>query len=284
MGVSVHMLHNSPLRYPGGKAKLSNFFQRVIESNNLNDGIYLEPYAGGAGIGLFLLYNEYVKKIIINDLNKSIYSFWYSVINHNDEFCHQIEDTPLTIEEWKRQKEIQESSSSILELGFSTFYLNRTNHSGIINGGVIGGLEQKGKWGISSRYNKNDLIERIRMVKRYSDRISIYNEDAIDFLTSKVNNFPKKSLIYIDPPYYAKGNNLYQDDYKKDDHFKLSRQIQLIDAYWILTYDFHDDIRSYYKKFRQREYSLNYSASKRIKGKELMIFSHSLKIPRGSII
>ena len=126
MGVSVHMLYNSPLRYPGGKAKLSNFFQRVIESNNLYDGVYIEPYAGGAGIGLFLLYNEYVKRIIINDLNKSIYSFWYSIINHNDEFCRQIEDTPLTIEEWKRQKEIQESSSSILELGFSTFYLNRT--------------------------------------------------------------------------------------------------------------------------------------------------------------
>jgi len=98
------MYFNSPLRYPGGKSKLSRYIKEIIDKNKLNDGVYIEPFAGGAGLALNLLYNEYVSKIILNDLSKPIYSFWYSVINYNDELCNLILNTPLDLKEWKKQK------------------------------------------------------------------------------------------------------------------------------------------------------------------------------------
>ena len=137
----------SPLRYPGGKKKLVNYFKEIVVKNDLCGGVYVEPFAGGASIALSLLIDGYVSKIIINDFDRSIYAFWHSILNRTEEFCKLIEETPITIEVWKKQKEIQKEKNryDLLSLGFSTFFLNRTNRSGILKAGVIGGLNQNGK-------------------------------------------------------------------------------------------------------------------------------------------
>ena len=85
----------SPLRYPGGKGKLTDFFHAIIEENNLSDGYYVEPYAGGASVALSLLFNEYVSKIIINDFDRSIYAFWFSVLNETRKLCELILKTKV---------------------------------------------------------------------------------------------------------------------------------------------------------------------------------------------
>jgi DNA adenine methylase len=280
------MYFNSPLRYPGGKSKLSRYIRDIIDKNKLNDGVYIEPFAGGAGLALNLLYNEYVSKIILNDLSKPIYSFWYSVINYNDELCNLILNTPLDLKEWKKQKKIQNSNNShdILKLGFSTFYLNRTNRSGIINGGVIGGLNQKGRYKINARYNKEELIKRIKLVHKYAERIDIFNLEAMDFISNISNKIAMKSLFFIDPPYYNKGQYLYDNYYKNGDHLKLCETISNLHNKWIVTYDNNKTISDIYKNYKQREYSLNYSAAKNRQGSEIMIFSSKLLIPRKSII
>ena len=131
----------SPLRYPGGKAKVSDFVQCLIKENALLDGIYVEPYVGGGSVSLSLLFNEYVKDIYINDKDIAIYAFWHSVLYESEALCKLIKDTPVTVETWFKLRDYQDKKDNVdlLHLGFSTFYLNRTNRSGILKAGVIGG-------------------------------------------------------------------------------------------------------------------------------------------------
>src|SRR5258706_9901788 len=169
------LIHFTPLRYPGGKAKLANYVKTIIEANGLFDGEYVEPYAGGAGIALELLFHEYVSKIYINDISRPIYSFWRSVLEHTDELIRLIRTVKLSVHSWDRQKKIlsHPDDHDDLQLGFATFFLNRTNRSGILNGGVIGGRDQSGPWKIDARYNAEELTYRIAEIAKFKNRIKI---------------------------------------------------------------------------------------------------------------
>lgn len=275
----------SPLRYPGGKGKLANFIQLIFERNSLNNGYYVEPYAGGASIALSLLFNDYASKIIINDIDKSIYAFWYSVINNTDELCKMIIDTKVNLTSWNLQKDIQKQKeeTDLLKLGFSTFFLNRTNRSGIINAGVIGGNEQKGKYKIDARFNKEELIKRIQKIGKIGNKIMLYNLDAIELIKEISNQLPEKTLIYFDPPYYLKGKELYVNHYKHKDHLLVSQMINgLSEHKWLVSYDNHNEIRELYKENKMFTYSLNYCAVNATRGTEVMFYHKDLIIPEES--
>ncbi|MCK5613521.1 DNA adenine methylase [Candidatus Pacearchaeota archaeon] len=272
----------SPLRYPGGKGKLTDFFHAIIEENNLSDGYYVEPYAGGASVALSLLFNEYVSKIIINDLDRSIYAFWFSVLNETRKLCELILKTKVNLSNWRKSKKIQhkKQKTSLLELGFSTFFLNRTNRSGIIKGGVIGGKHQEGKWKIDARFNKKDLISRIERIADYKNRIEVYNLDACALCRKLTNLLPKRTLFYFDPPYYLKGRNLYVNYYNYQDHITVARMVRGLRKFrWVVTYDNRDEIKRLYSSHRKIEYSLLYTASKVSEGLEVMFFDDNLNIP-----
>ncbi|MFW6025754.1 MAG: DNA adenine methylase [Candidatus Woesearchaeota archaeon] len=277
----VNIRYYSPLRYPGGKGRLTDFMEIIIKKNNLENGIYIEPYAGGAGMALKLLMNGIVSKIIINDLSKSIYSFWYSILNYNEEFCNKVKDIPVNIEMWKKQREIQSNKdkTSLFELGFSTFYLNRCNRSGILTGGVIGGLKQEGNWKIDARFNKENLLKRIKIIGKFKENILLYNKDASVFIEENLSDMNDNNLVYLDPPYYQKGKKLYENYYDKSDHEHLAEQIKNISQYWVLTYDNVEKIVELYNDCKYIFYSLNYSAKKKYKGSEIMIFCDRLNIP-----
>lgn len=281
-GNEITMRYSTPLRYPGGKGKLANFVSLLMRDNNLLDGHYVEPFAGGAGIALSLLFHEIAIHIHINDLNRSVFSFWHSVLYETEPLCRMISDSPVTIEQWRAQRLVQANpeNHSLLELGFSTFYLNRTNRSGIIKAGVIGGLDQTGNYKIDARFNKPALIDRIKLVSRYSNRISIYNEDATNFLLSTVSGLPDNTLVYLDPPYYVKGKELYENHFCHQDHQNLSKVVkESIRQNWIVSYDFVPEIAGLYCEYRQIDYLLNYSAADKYKGSELMVFDDNLEIP-----
>lgn len=282
MGINLSTNYYSPLRYPGGKGKLSHYVQLLIDYNLLTDGHYVEPYAGGASVALSLLFNEYVQQIHINDYDFRIYSFWNCVINHTDQLCEKIEQTEISISNWEQQKIIQSNPEdySTIEIGFSTFFLNRTNRSGILKAGVIGGKNQRGKWKIDARFNKQDLIQRIRKISRYKNRISIYNLDAVELTKKLDRQLPLKTLFYFDPPYYKKGKDLYINFYEHADHQEISQLIaKLNDRYWLVSYDNDINIRNLYQPFLQRTYELNYHAANASTGTEIMIYSHNLIVP-----
>lgn len=280
--VAIHR-YGSPLRYPGGKAKLAPVLRELITANNLGDGVYAEPYAGGAGLALTLLFDDYVRRIHINDLDRSIFAFWHSVLHDADRLCRLIDRAPLTSAYWNRQREIQDNKeqADLLTLGFSTFYLNRTNRSGIIaSGGMIGGTHQDGPWLLGARYNRPALIARIRRINAHRGRISLSHSDALDFLGAMAAALPARSLTYLDPPYFIKGQRrLYANYYGERDHAAIAG---LLDSYphcWLVSYDYTPEILALYKRHRCYVYRLRYTAAARRRGAEVMFFSDQLQVP-----
>jgi DNA adenine methylase len=273
----------SPLRYPGGKRKLAPFVDDLIIQNNMQNGTYVEPFAGGASVALYLLFKESVKQVVINDFDRSIYAFWYSATNSTEDLCRRIRDIGVTVDEWERQKKVQgkKSEADLLDLGFSTFFLNRTNRSGIMDGGIIGGRRQSGDWRMDARFNKDDLIKRIARVGAYRDRIEVYNEDAMAFVDDIKSSIDARTLIYFDPPYYNQGSALYANHYTHRDHELLAQYIQHLDCRWMLTYDNTPQIVSMYDKAERRLLSLNYTAARKGRGYEMLAFSTGLTIPQG---
>lgn len=266
----------SPLRYPGGKNCIFKFVSGLFYENQLLGMRYAEPYAGGAGLALRLLFGGYVEHIYINDLDKSIYAFWKTITDRPDEFCSWIEDVVVSVPSWKKYKKLQNQAEnhSEFELAKSTFFLNRTNVSGVIKGGIIGGLRQKGKYKIDARFNKQDLIDRIQKIKSIKSRISISNLDGIQFV-KKLDNKKEEIFIYLDPPYYQKGSNLYMNFYSKEDHRKLSAKVHQLRKKWMVSYDSNDFILNLYAEKQKLIHKLSQSASNRV-GDELIIFSEKI--------
>jgi DNA adenine methylase len=268
--------HYSPLRYPGGKAILSSLIEKLIRALSVKEVVYVEPYAGGAGAALTLLFQEAVDSIVLNDFDYAIYSFWKAVTHNNKDFIDKIKGIDLTVEEWELQKSIfHNPASSNFDLGFSTFFLNRTNRSGILNSGPIGGKDQSGNWKIDARFNRTELIKRVEKIGKYKNRIKVQNEDGIDLTRSMIPN--KSYFIYLDPPYVCKGSDLYLNYYKEDDHENLAELLNHnASSQWLLSYDNVELIRNLYMERRQVEFDLVYHADKVKYGKELLILSDLL--------
>lgn len=276
------LLHFSPLRYPGGKAKLALYVKRLMKENRLFDGEYVEPYAGGAAIALELLFHEYVSRIHINDVSKPVHAFWKGVLRYTDEFCRRVLDTSLNVAQWDKQKAVLENPKDHdeLDLGFATFFLNRTNRSGILNGGIIGGRDQTGPWKIDARYNGKELVRRIQSIANMRDRIRLTRQDALKFLKAGATKWPKKTLIYLDPPYYVKGRDLYYDFYEQKNHAAVAEFVtsKIQRQRWIVSYDNVPQIRDLYLGQRHVVYNIGYSARSASQGSEVMFFCDGLQV------
>lgn len=275
----------SPLRYPGGKNKLASFLAKICVDNNVT-GHYVEPFAGGASVALFLLFEGFVNRITINDKDRSIFAFWYSVLNDTDRLCSRIENIEINIEEWRRQRDVQNNkdNADLLDLGFSTLFLNRTSRSGIITAGAIGGVSQMGKYKIDCRFNKEEIVKRIRNISSQRDNIQLYNIDALDLIDIVEreigNNVNNNTIFYFDPPYYLKASTLYMSHYKDDCHKAVSDKIKEIrNIRWIVSYDNVPQIRELYRECAKKEYSFKHTAYDIRIGQEILFFSNNINQP-----
>lgn len=271
----------SPLRYPGGKAKLFNFFANLLQHNQIRECHYCEPYAGGAGLALKLLSSGLVQQVSLNDVDEAIWAFWISALQHNNELCHLIESATVTIDEWHRQREIwtAKDTSDVLALGFATFFLNRTNRSGIIEGaGPVGGYAQAGKWRLDARFDREKQASTVRALAPFRSYITVNCLDALDFLSHSLKD--DRALTYLDPPYYVKGSKLYRNAYAHDDHVAVKNAVQLHrDGKWVVSYDAVAPILDIYSDFDPILYSLNYSAGAVGSGREVIYLSDTLAMP-----
>ncbi len=285
MNPSHNSRYKTPLRYPGGKQKLAQFIIEIIEESNLVGGDYIEPYAGGAGVAMELLLTDKVDRVHLNDSSIAIFAFWRSILDHTSEFCKKITGAKLNVAEWRRQRSIllKSDARADLDLGFSLFYLNRCNRSGIPTGGVIGGLKQEGEWLMSARFPKEELVERIERIAKLRSRIRIRNWDAEKFIVDYIPSLPPNALVYCDPPYFKQGHRLYLSRYKPEDHARIAKTIQeQIARPWIVSYDAAPEILQLYSERRLFVYDLQYNAQRVHKGKEVFVFSDTVEIPGSS--
>lgn len=255
----------------------------MIRRLNITKPHYIEPYAGGAGAGIALLAENVVERITINDIDPAVYAFWIAATKQTDEMMRLVHDVPLSIDEWRRQREIYKNTdvSDVLALGFSFFYLNRTNRSGILNGGVIGGLAQAGKYKLDARFNRKTLIDRLERIGNLSSKISVLSLDGRT-IVGRYGDCPDV-FMYIDPPYVVAGSKLYLNSFEVRDHEKLAEAVDKVDsANWIVTYDQSELISELYSKYFQCELELTYSAQKPGKAVELLIASEAVRVALSS--
>jgi DNA adenine methylase len=275
------MISSSPLRYPGGKQFIAPLLAQLIAANGLEGKSYGEAYAGGAGAALQLLFAGHVKRVFINDADPAVAAMWFSITEQPDDFVKLIKRIPLTVAEWRKQRDVYQKrdGSRLLELGFATFYLNRVNRSGIVkNAGPIGGLQQLGKWKIDARFNRDALAERVTKVGRYRKKIVVTNLDALDFLSCLTAT--EGVFLYLDPPYYVKGPELYLNHYKHSDHCEMAEYLQSYDCHkWVLSYDDVPQIRRMYANLRKLKFDLSYSVHSRKVGKEVLIVGDEVVVP-----
>lgn len=276
----------SPLRYPGGKSRLADYLARLITAQQVRPREYAEPFAGGAGAALRLLANEEVRVAHINDLDPGIAAFWRAIFHSTEDFAQLVLDAAVNVDEWHRMRDIYANADQYgdLELGYATFFLNRTNRSGILKARPIGGLEQTGNWKIDARFNRHDLADKIRYVGEYRNRVSVTELDARSFLDS-IQPQGKDVLLYVDPPYLVQGERLYLDGLSYADHRELATQLRQTAVPWFMTYDADERIPDeLYPGLRCASFDIAHTAATQHIGSEYAVYSDGLIVPDLQII
>lgn len=269
----------SPFRYPGGKAFLYKYLLGRVSSLPAGPRYYAEPFCGGAGAAVILLKLDAVDQIHLNDADPKVYSAWASILEEPERFAAAILETPVNLETWHASRKIVESDSEpSFELGFATFFLNRTSRSGIVIGaGPIGGYDQRGNWKIDARFNREALAERVRWLGSKKDRIKLTQEDALKFLARSAGRLPiDQTLFFVDPPYVTAGGRLYLNAMNEGKHIALSDMLQ--DGtlpHWVLTYDDHPLIRDLYSEQAIKDLAVTYSLQNKRKEREVLINDHA---------
>ncbi|MFH0227091.1 DNA adenine methylase [Vibrio furnissii] len=280
----------SPFRYPGGKDKLASFLAIFLSVNKLRNGRFIEPFCGGAGASLSLLLGGYVKEIHLNDKNFALYCFWDALKNNTENLLDMVYENIPSIEEWHRQKAIYADSLNEptarkftkLEYGYSVFFLNRSNRSGVLQAGPIGGLNQTGNYKIDCRYTTETLLKKIEKIASKKEQIFVYNEDCINFL-DRFNNAENYDIdfIYLDPPYVKEGRNIYSKNFCFDDtmHRELKEFIITHAKRWLISYDDHPLVHELYSSQGTRTVEFSYVMNTARVGRELMIADSRLRMP-----
>jgi Site-specific DNA methylase len=273
----------TPLRYPGGKARFAPLIAELMRTNNLAGGHYLEPYAGGAGVAITLLLDGVAECIHINDADPAVAVFWRVATLQTRELINMVANEPVTMDAWHHWRAVMlgQEPAPELDRGFATLFMNRTNRSGILKGGVIGGKAQTGTYKLDERFMRDELCSRLDRIGRHASAIHVYEEDAHKLLQRCHRFLPIKSLVYLDPPYYVKGEGLYRNFYKHEDHARIARLLGSVRFRrpWVVSYDNANEIRAMYHYARSFTYGLHYTAQRRYTGAEVMFFSDRLTPP-----
>jgi DNA adenine methylase len=260
-----HGAGRSPFRYPGGKAFIADALEERICDAPSPITAFAEAYAGGAGAAVELLARGTVDRIILNDFDRRVFAAWWAILHRTADFVERITSTPVDMDTWYACRSIVENASrtsDMFDLGFAVFFLNRTNHSGVILGaGPIGGYSQTGKWLIDARFYRDTMIKRINWLGDRRDKIELSNQDGLEFLRSFSQENIRDTFFFIDPPYVQAGAKLYMNAMSDQKHRDLATFLTGEDfpARWLVTYDDCDLINDAYSRAGIERMPVRYS-------------------------
>ena len=275
----------SPLRYPGGKRRLVPYLAALLTENNLQPGLFAEPYAGGASVSLELLSLDLVKRVVIGDADPMVNAFWETVMTDVDWLCEEVESIALDVATWERMKETRFRARR--KLALACLYLNRTSFNGALHwrAGPIGGKAQESDYDIGCRFPRERLISRLQKCAEMADRIDVAPAQNAMTTVRQVRERARREdasvFFYLDPPFWAKSNYLYRHAFTEIEHERLADQLQWIQDPFVLSYDPAPEIVELYTGHsagKVAEIELLYSGSSRSAGAEILI-SNVEKLP-----
>lgn len=269
------MPYLSPLRYPGGKSLLAQFVAEVM-GRLPNIEHYMEPFAGGAGVALRLLFDNHVSSVTIGDSDPAVAAFWRCAVHQSEGLIEKVENCQVDIDAWHAQYEVltDPGGHDDLDLGFATFFLNRTNRSGILRARPIGGLQQDGPWRLDCRFNKSDLVSRLHSIAQRSSQISVFEGEAIDLLASTDELRREHTFVYVDPPYLTRSSDLYLDEMSYAGHKEIAQLLRDEFRFWMASYDIDKRVTTeLYPDSRILTFALRHCASRTHVGTEQIAFS-----------
>lgn len=238
----------SPLRYPGSKQKFCDYFLTILKNNNIYPDLFIEPFAGGASVSLYLLQSNFVQKIALIEKDPLVASFWKTVFFDTEWFIKEINKLEVTLDQWNYFKKYNPKTTRTQAI--KCLFQNRTCFSGILKAGPIGGQKQISKYKIDCRFNKKEIINKIHTLSLYRDRVLFIEEgDYESIMQDKEKILPSNTLIYFDPPYVNKAKDLYNFYFQDKDHIRLKDFIQNLKYNWLLSYDYEPPINKLYQEF-----------------------------------
>lgn len=274
------VLVKTPFRYPGSKSSFTNVVKKIITYNRLENSVLIEPYAGSAAVTLALISEGICSKAIIGERDPLLYSFWKVVFSNPKTLIERVKKSNIDLQTWQSLQPLlrvdNPKDHDLNELAFAALFLNRTNFSGVMHAGPIGGKSQTSAYKIDCRFNKADLIQRIIGINKLKSRIKVKFGDALKLIEKSKNI--ENSIFYIDPPYFLQGPKLYRHNYNTTQHMELAAVLNECKFNWILSYDSHSVIRNLYENQSHVLTPFQYSTRKPKSENELLITN--LDIPK----
>ena len=254
------------IRYPGGKSRMRDHITKHLD--RFGSDRYVEPFAGGLGVGLHVIGG--MKESWINDADFNIYAMWHSVIHNHKELIELVSGFSPSVDAFREFKLrlANHKAEDLVQTGFMKMALHQISFSGLGEraGGPQGGVLQKENK-IGSRWS----FPRIKKQITLSHAI-LKNTQCTCMDFEAVLKQASGYAIYCDPPYYKRGNDLYAQRFSKEDHLRLAKVLQH-KKMWILSYDNVAKIRSLYAPFASiEEVAVKYSINNPIQKKELIIY------------
>jgi DNA adenine methylase len=231
------------IRYPGSKDKHLRFLESYFPSFNYEKGI-CEPFAGTASVTFYMLQGKFVDYYHINDFDSGIAALWNTVKTQPEDLKQKIKSYKPNVKDFYKFK--NEEADNDFDKAFQKIVIHQISFSGLgmMAGGPLGGREQKGAYNVLSRWRPEKIsanIEKCSNLLNSADG-KITNESWETVLTEANDN---GRFIYLDPPYYERGANLYIAG--DIDHAAMAEELQSKDN-WLLSYNDLPEIRKLYKK------------------------------------
>ena len=235
--------HVSLLRWPGGKSKFVGQLLSYCNPDKMEN--FVEPFAGGASVGLSLLLAGKVKELFLNDIDFGVYSLFQLIKDMPEVLIDRIRRFVPTKEAYYRARQrVNENyfGLDMVDAAWNLLIVNRLAFSGITKANCMSEPE--------SRWSAHTLIKRIENIHRVNTHIHVSCMDACGLIEEMY--WRPNTTIFIDPPYKIKGKNLYVNYYTDKNHYELSNLLEdlyrgMPGADMLITYDDCEFIKEIYE-------------------------------------